>query len=126
MKVKELKKWLNQFNDNEEVIFTSMDDNFYCDNVGLHSPYDDGQAQEVKQMDIMTEDLQQTDLYVVYVQYWNGSISLYTKGLNTDYVFNKRQLTGVKNYLKKQGLGYKVYKVGLQLQEVVEDFTKSL
>ena len=77
-------------------------------------------------MGIMTEDLQQTDLYVVYVQYINGDISLYAKGLNTDYIFNKRQLTGVKNYLKKQGLAYKVCKVGLQLQEVVEDLTKSL
>lgn len=77
-------------------------------------------------MGIMTDDLQQTDLYVVYVQYRNGDISLYAKGLNTDYIFNKRQLTGVKNYLKKQGLPYKVCKVGLQLQEVVEDLTKSL
>ena len=47
MKVKELREWLNQFKDNEDVVFTSMDDNFYCDNVELHSPYDDGQAQEI-------------------------------------------------------------------------------
>lgn len=77
-------------------------------------------------MSIMTDDLQKIDLYVVYVQCKNGDIYLYAKGLNKDYIFNKRQLTGVKNHLKKQGLAYKVCKVGLQIQEVVEDFTKGL
>ena len=47
MKVKELKEWLSQFNDDEEVVLTAMDDYFFCADFECHSPYDDGQAQEI-------------------------------------------------------------------------------
>lgn len=47
MKVRLIKEWLNQFNDDEEIVITSMDDNFYCNDFELHSPYNDGQAQEI-------------------------------------------------------------------------------
>lgn len=47
MKVKELKEWLSQFNDDEEVVLTAMDDYFFCEDFECHSPYDDGQAQEI-------------------------------------------------------------------------------
>lgn len=47
MKVKELREWLNQFNDNEEVVLTAMDDYFFCVDFECHSPYDDGHAQEL-------------------------------------------------------------------------------
>ena len=47
MKVKELKEWLSQFEDDEEVVLTAMDDYFFCADFSLHSPYDDGQAQEI-------------------------------------------------------------------------------
>ena len=47
MKVKELKEWLSQFEDDEDVVLTSMDDYFFCADFSLHSPYDDGQAQEI-------------------------------------------------------------------------------
>ena len=47
MKEKELKEWLSQFNDDEEVVLTAMDDYFFCADFECHSPYDDGQAQEI-------------------------------------------------------------------------------
>lgn len=48
MKVKELKQWLENFQEDEEIIITSMDDNFSCSNFELHSPYDPHeQAQEI-------------------------------------------------------------------------------
>ena len=47
MKVKELKAWLDQFQDEEEIVITAMDDYFSCQDFSLHSPYDDGQAQEI-------------------------------------------------------------------------------
>ena len=48
MKVKELKEWLSQFEDDEDVVLTSMDDYFFCDDFECHSPYDSyEQAQEL-------------------------------------------------------------------------------
>ena len=48
MKVKELKQWLENFQEDEEIIITSTDDHFSCSNFELHSPYDSHeQAQEI-------------------------------------------------------------------------------
>lgn len=48
MKVKELKAWLDQFQDDEEIMITSMDDEFMEVDFALHSPYDSyEQAQEI-------------------------------------------------------------------------------
>lgn len=48
MLVKELKEWLSQFEDDEDVVITSMDDYFLCGEFCLHSPYDSyEQAQEI-------------------------------------------------------------------------------
>ena len=48
MKAGQLKRWLMQMNDNEEVIITSMDDKFSCSDFCLHSLYEIGeQAQEI-------------------------------------------------------------------------------
>lgn len=47
MKVKELIKQLKQLPPDNEIIITSMDDEFLCSEFEVHSPYDDGQAQEI-------------------------------------------------------------------------------
>lgn len=47
MKVKELIKQLQELPEDDEIVITAMDDRFYCDDFEVHSPYDDGQAQEI-------------------------------------------------------------------------------
>ena len=47
MKVKELIKALQKLPQNDEIIITSMDNDFFCEDFEIHSPYDDGQAQEI-------------------------------------------------------------------------------
>lgn len=47
MKVKELIEQLKQLPEDNEIIITSMDDDFICSEFEVHSPYDDGQAQEI-------------------------------------------------------------------------------
>lgn len=61
MKVKELIKELQQLPQNDEIVITSMDDDFFCNDLvitsmddgffcndfEIHSPYNDGQAQEI-------------------------------------------------------------------------------
>lgn len=47
MKVKELIKKLQQLPQNNEIVITSMDNDFYCEDFEVHSPYDDRQAQEI-------------------------------------------------------------------------------
>lgn len=47
MKVKELIEQLKQLPQDDEIIITSMDDFFSCSDFEVHSPYDDGQAQEI-------------------------------------------------------------------------------
>lgn len=56
MKVKELIKQLQKLPQEDEIVITAMDDHFYCTNFEVHSPYDDGQAQEI--------------ILPVYVQYY--------------------------------------------------------
>lgn len=46
MIVKELIKKLQQLPQNNEIVITSMDNDFYCEDFEVHSPYDD-QAQEI-------------------------------------------------------------------------------
>ena len=46
MKAKELKAWVNQLADDEDIYITAMDDNFFED-FECHSIYNDGQAQEL-------------------------------------------------------------------------------
>ena len=47
MKVKELIKQLLELPQDDEIVITAMDDRFYCNDFEVHSPYDDGQAQEI-------------------------------------------------------------------------------
>ena len=47
MKVKELIEKLKQLPQNSEIVITSMDNDFYCEDFEIHSPYTDGQAQEI-------------------------------------------------------------------------------
>ena len=47
MKVKELIKQLQELPQDDEIVITAMDDRFYCNDFEVHSPYDDGQAQEI-------------------------------------------------------------------------------
>ena len=47
MKVKELIEKLKQLPQDDTIAITSMDNDFYCEDFEIHSPYDDGQAQEI-------------------------------------------------------------------------------
>ena len=47
MKVKELIKQLQKLPQDDEIVITAMDDHFYVSDFEVHSPYDDGQAQEI-------------------------------------------------------------------------------
>ena len=47
MKVKELIKQLQELPQDDDIVITAMDDNFTVENFEVHSPYDDGQAQEI-------------------------------------------------------------------------------
>lgn len=47
MKVKELIEQLKQLPQDDEIVITAMDDQFMCADIEVHSPYDDGQAQEI-------------------------------------------------------------------------------
>lgn len=47
MKVKELIKELQELPQDDEIVITAMDDHFYVAHFEVHSPYDDGQAQEI-------------------------------------------------------------------------------
>lgn len=47
MKVKELIKELQKLPQNNDIVITAMDNMFYCDDFEVHSPYYDGQAQEI-------------------------------------------------------------------------------
>ena len=47
MTVKELIEKLKQLPQNSEIVITSMDNDFYCEDFEIHSPYTDGQAQEI-------------------------------------------------------------------------------
>lgn len=47
MKVKELIEQLKQLPQDDEIVITSMDDYFFCEDFEVHSAYDNGQAQEI-------------------------------------------------------------------------------
>ena len=47
MEVEELIEQLQQLPQDDEIVITAMDDRFYCNDFEVHSPYDDGQAQEI-------------------------------------------------------------------------------
>lgn len=47
MKVKELIEELQGLPQDDEIVITAMDDHFYVADFEVHSPYDDGQAQEI-------------------------------------------------------------------------------
>lgn len=47
MKVKELIKQLKKLPPEDKIVITSMDDYFICDEFEVHSPYYDGQSQEI-------------------------------------------------------------------------------
>lgn len=47
MKVKELIKQLQELPQEDEIVITAMDDYFLESEFEVHSPYEDGQAQEI-------------------------------------------------------------------------------
>lgn len=47
MTVKELIEQLQELPQDDEIVVTAMDDHFYVADFEVHSPYDDGQAQEI-------------------------------------------------------------------------------
>ena len=47
MKVKELIKQLQELPQNDDIVITAMDDHFLVSEFEVHSPYTDGQAQEI-------------------------------------------------------------------------------
>ena len=47
MKVKDLVYQLQKLPQDDEIVITAMDDHFYVSDFEVHSPYDDGQAQEI-------------------------------------------------------------------------------
>lgn len=47
MKVKELIEQLQELPQDDEIVITAMDDHFFVSDFEVHSPYDDGQAQEI-------------------------------------------------------------------------------
>lgn len=47
MKVKELIEQLQELPQDDEIVITAMDDHFYETEFEVHSPYNDGQAQEI-------------------------------------------------------------------------------
>ena len=47
MTVKELIEKLKQLPQNDEIVITSMDNDLFCEDFEIHSPYTDGQAQEI-------------------------------------------------------------------------------
>lgn len=47
MKVKDLIKQLQKLPQDTDIVITSLDDNFYCTEFEVHSPIDDGVAQEI-------------------------------------------------------------------------------
>ena len=47
MKVNELIKQLKQLPQDDDIIITAMNDEFVCGEFEIHSPYNDGQTQEI-------------------------------------------------------------------------------
>ena len=47
MKVKELIEQLQELPQEDNIVVTAMDDHFYVSEFEVHSPYTDGQAQEI-------------------------------------------------------------------------------
>ena len=47
MKVKELIKQLQELPQEDDIVITAMDDYFFETEFEVHSPYEDGQAQEI-------------------------------------------------------------------------------
>lgn len=47
MKVQELIEQLKKLPQNDDIIITAMDDHFICRNFEVHSPYYNGQTQEI-------------------------------------------------------------------------------
>ena len=47
MKVKELIRQLQELPQEDDIVITAMDDYFFETEFEVHSPYDDGQAQEI-------------------------------------------------------------------------------
>ena len=47
MKVKELIKQLQELPQDSDIVITALDDHFFETEFEVHSPYEDGQAQEI-------------------------------------------------------------------------------
>lgn len=47
MKVKELIRQLKRLPQDDDIVITSMDDYFFCENFEIATPFDNAQAQEI-------------------------------------------------------------------------------
>ena len=66
------------------------------------------------------EDFNNTEWYIVYEIFLDGSKSIYGMNLDKMPIMNKKQLRTVKSHLKRRGLKYEVQRVSVQLQDIIE------
>ena len=66
------------------------------------------------------EDFNNTEWYIVYEIFLDGSKSIYGMNLDKMPIMNKKQLRTVKSHLKRRGLNYEVQRVSVQLQDIIE------
>ena len=66
------------------------------------------------------EDFNNTEWYIVYEIFLDGSKSIYGMNLDKMPIMNKKQLRTVKSHLKRKGVKYEVQRVSVQLQDIIE------
>lgn len=66
------------------------------------------------------EDFNNTEWYIVYEIFLDGSKSIYGINLDKTQILNKQQLKTVKSHLKRKGVKYEVQRVSVQLQDIIE------
>jgi len=66
------------------------------------------------------EDFNNTEWYIVYEIFLDGSKSIYGMNLDKTPIMNKKQLRTVKSHLKRKGVKYEVQRVSVQLQDIIE------
>lgn len=69
---------------------------------------------------MLIEDFNNTEWYIVYEIFLDGSKSIYGMNLDKMPIMNKKQLRTVKAHLKRKGVNYEVQRVSVQLQDIIE------
>lgn len=69
---------------------------------------------------MLIEDFNNTEWYIVYEIFLDGSKSIYGMNLDKMPIMNKKQLRTVKSHLKRKGVKYEVQRVSVQLQDIIE------